>query len=142
MATGFEGEINVRDLSTAVGASRRSRLLQAVLAAAAIIALLAFVHVLRPGASEITVASGTLRTLDSAPDKRIPPNDPPAPSGPPAPPPVAPPPAAQDDGSGDDATPDDSDDEDDDSAEEEAQQQEEEEEEQQQQDDEQTGPAG
>src|SRR5580704_15781708 len=114
MATDSEREINVRDLSMAVGASKRARLLQAVLAAAAIIALLAFVDVLRPGANEITVASGTLRTLDSAPDKRMPPTDPPAPSGAPAPPPVAPPvappPAAQDDGSGDNAAPDDSDD--------------------------------
>ena len=80
MATDSEREINVRDLSMAVGASKRARLLQAVLAAAAIIALLAFVDVLRPGANEITVASGTLRTLDSAPEKRIPPTDPPAPS--------------------------------------------------------------
>ena len=116
MATDSEREINVRDLSMAVGASKRARLLQAVLAAAAIIALLAFVHVLRPGANEITVASGTLRTLDSVPDKRMPPTDPPAPSGAPAPPPVAPPPAAQDDGSGDNAAPNDSDDEADDSA--------------------------
>src|SRR5271165_435275 len=120
MARGVGGQSDVREVSTAVAASRRSRLLQAVLAAAAIIALLAFVHVLRPGASEVTVASGTLRTLDSVPDGRMPP---PVPAGPAAPAPVA-----QDVGNGDDVTPVDDDDSDSDQAEEQQQ------EEQQQQD--------
>ena len=126
MAIDVGGHSKFRDVRAAVGAGRSSRLLRAVLAAVAIFALLAFVHVLGPGQSEIAVASGTLRTLDSGPERRTPPIDPPGPA------PGAPPAAAQDDGTDQDATSDDSDDDSEQEAEE--QQQEDEDNEQFQQD--------
>jgi type IV secretory pathway VirB10-like protein len=109
MATGVERRINLCDVSAAVRARRRSRLLHAVVAVPAIIAALAFVDVLPPGTSEIAVASASVGTLDSAPDGPMPPPVP-------MPPPLPPGPLAQDfaaamqalqnlAGNGDDVTP-------------------------------------
>jgi hypothetical protein len=114
MATGVEGRINLCDVSAAVRARRRSRLLHAVVAVPAIIAALAFVDVLPPGTSEIAVASASVGTLDSAPNGPMPPPVP-------MPPPLPPGPLAQDftaalqalqnlAGNGDDVTPPDDDD--------------------------------
>jgi hypothetical protein len=109
MATGVERRINLCDVSAAVRARRRSRLLHAVVAVPAIIAALAFVDVLPPGTSEIAVASASVGTLDSAHDGPMPPPVP-------LPPPLPPGPLAQDfaaamqalqnlAGNGDDVTP-------------------------------------
>jgi type IV secretory pathway VirB10-like protein len=133
MATGVERRINLCDVSAAVRARRRSRLLHAVVAVPAIIAALAFVDVLPPGTSEIAVASASVETLDSAHDGPMPPPVP-------VPPPLPPGPLAQDfaaamqalqnlAGNGDDVTPSDDDDDFDTS-----QAQEQQQEEQQQQD--------
>jgi hypothetical protein len=90
MATGVERRINLCDVSAAVRARRRSRLLHAVVAVPAIIAALAFVDVLPPGTSEIAVASASVGTL--AADSPMPspvPMPPPLPPGLPVPAPVA-----------------------------------------------------
>jgi hypothetical protein len=90
MATSVVGRINLRDVSAAVRARRRSRLLHAVVAVPAIIAALAFVDVLPPGTSEIAVASASVGTL--AADSPMPspvPMPPPLPPGLPVPAPVA-----------------------------------------------------
>ena len=129
MTTNVERRFNVRDVSSG-GCSRCCRLLQAMFAAAAIIPLLAFVHILPPGASDTPTASAMLQTLKSVPDQWIPPSNPPAPSTKPAQPPVAPAAAGADFG-GDDVVLVDDTDSDDNSNEEEEEQQ------QQQQDDEQ-----
>ena len=81
MATSVVGRINLRDVSAAVRARRRSRLLHAVVAVPAIIAALAFVDVLPPGTSEIAVASASVGTLAA---------DGPMPSPVPMPPPLPP----------------------------------------------------
>jgi hypothetical protein len=90
MATSVVGRINLRGVSAAVRARRRSRLLHAVVAVPAIIATLAFVDVLPPGTSEIAVASASVGTL--AADGPMPspvPMPPPLPPGLPVPAPVA-----------------------------------------------------
>jgi hypothetical protein len=90
MATSVGGRSNLRDVSAAVRARRRSRLLHAVVAVPAIIAALAFVDVLPPGTSEIAVASASVGTL--AADSPMPspvPMPPPLPPGLPVPAPVA-----------------------------------------------------
>jgi len=90
MATSVVARINLRDVSAAVRARRRSRLLHAVVAVPAIIATLAFIDVLPPGTSEIAVASASVGTL--AADGPMPspvPMPTPFPPGLPVPAPVA-----------------------------------------------------
>jgi len=90
MATSVVGRINLRDVSAAARARRRSRLLHAVVAVPAIIATLAFIDVLPPGTSEIAVASASVGTL--AADGPMPspvPMPTPFPPGLPVPAPVA-----------------------------------------------------
>src|ERR1700738_715156 len=106
MTTDVGWRPKIRNTSAAGGARRFSRFLRAGFAPPAIVSLLAFVDILRPGGSQIATASGTLDTLDAVPEKRIPPNNPPTAVKTPdpcpaAPPPVDPPPAAGDDGNGD-----------------------------------------
>jgi hypothetical protein len=68
MATGVADRISLRDVNAAVRAGKRSRVMRAAAVVPAAVAALVFVGVLPPGASEMAVASASVRTLDSAPD--------------------------------------------------------------------------
>jgi hypothetical protein len=84
-------------MRTRTGLTSSTRALQVVFAVTAALALFTFAHVLKPGDAQISVASGSLRTLNTSAGKRITPPAPPAPPAPPRPPETA----AADDGSAD-----------------------------------------